>query len=127
VKAQAATIEAIMASAFLISSALFYSYAAYHASQQGPAQVGAINAFYDIMEYQYNNSTLTSCILGSGHGCAGSLLSNALSVYHLAYVSVSIGGKAASAGNPSACAQLQQSCFIANDAEHYVECVSGCG
>ncbi|MCL4411223.1 hypothetical protein M1452_01645 [Candidatus Marsarchaeota archaeon] len=125
-KAQAATIEAIMASVFLISSAGLYSYAAYYASQEGPSQVNFINAFYDIMEYQYNNSTLTSCILDSGQGCAGSLLSNALSVYRLAYVSVSVDGKTAYAGNPSACAEVQRSCFVSDDAEHYVECVSGC-
>ena len=85
------------------------------------------NAFFDISNLVYRNTSMRMCALGPGSGCLP-LLGEISQVYGFRYASISSAGRSAGYGNRSACGISEAECMPVPDGEGYeVACIYLCG
>jgi len=126
-KAQAATIEAIIASTMLFSALSVYAYLAYSISSM-KNYANSYNMIYSLVSAAYYNSTFSKCLNLYNQTCILYFLTDLKVTYGLSYITLSINNESLSVGNTiSTCHQKQTYCLLLGGMAARIACIYVCG
>ncbi len=111
-RAQAALLEAMVASLVLIAAGAAIASAAYSASfSTKHAGIDMLNAEFDIESVAYSSTPLGTCVRGANASCVYNMLGSVNEHYALGYSSLQIGNLSIDSGNYLKCRNSDHYCF----------------
>ncbi len=111
-KAQAAVVEAFVATFILASAGIVAANTAYQSSFSSPYKgVGMQNAIFDVEALAYSNTSLGTCIRDVNSSCIGGAVKSVNEHYGLSYFKLEIGNTTVSEGNYLECGSSNYYCF----------------
>ncbi len=114
-KAQAALVEALVASLVLASAGAYAAKEFYAMSTSGPYQgVNMQNAIFDIEGVTHANAGFGKCIAETNSQCIAAALQSVDQHYLLSYSSLQIGNLTVASGNYLRCTESDYYCFPLN-------------
>jgi len=126
-KAQAATIEAIIASTMLFSAMSVYAYVAYSISSM-KNYINSYNMIYSFVSATYYNSSFSKCLDLYNQTCILYFLADLKVTYGLSHITLNINNESLNTGNTtSVCHQKQAYCLLLGGAAARIACIYTCG
>lgn len=121
-RAQAALLEAIVASLILIAAGTAMAMAAYSASfSTARGSIDMRNAEFDIESIAYSGTRLGMCMKGANVSCIYDMQESMNKHYNLGYSSLQIGNLSIDSGNYLKCRSSDHYCFPLEEGQSYTQ------